>query len=514
MKTNYLIELGKDKRRLAWWLLSTLLAAIIGAGVMYVAAPTLSSNDTDTESLANAGAAAEHGVGAEPQQEQSGTPNGVELPRQKWAIAGLSVKKIEPGTLTENLWVTGKLTVNEDRLAHIYSLVEGLIHSVSVRFGQEVKQGDVLAVVDSKEVGAAKLALYGHRLQADFAEVNAEWTQKINQNTQELIATLRQKPPITELEERFVDKPMGDYRQQLISAYANLYKSRADLDRLSPLAAKGVTAGKQVLAAKAVFEANQATFVALLEQLKFTARQKALMSEQAFQQAQRAVAVDRSQLYILGYRANDLDKIDPVAEGESISHFEIRAPFNGTVIGKNVVLAERVGPDTELFQIADLSTVWVQADIYQKDIAKLRELGDTLVFRSPSSPHDSLHKATIFYKGDLLDPATRTIRLNATVKNPDRHLKPGMFVEVALPGKQLENVLSVPATALQEIDGTTIVFVHTKGDQFERRDVSVGVTGEGQVQILSGLKPGESVAVTGGFSLKSEMLKELMTDDD
>ncbi len=512
MKTNYLVELGRDKRRLAWWLVNITLAAIVGAAIMYYATNTFSFLDGRSETLGVASNSTEGD--ASEQAEEGGTSNLVELPQQKWAIAGLRVQKIEPGSLTENLWVTGKLTVNEDRLAHIYSLVEGLIHTVNVRFGQEVKQGDVLAVVDSKEVGAAKLALYGHRLQADFAEVNAEWNQKINENTQELITKLRKKPPISELEQQFVDKPMGDYRQQLISAYASLYKSQADLERLEPLAAKGVTAGKQVLAAKAAFEANQATFVALLEQLKFTAWQNALMSEQALQQAKRAVAVDRSQLYILGYHPNELDKFDPVAEGESISHFEIRAPFNGTVIGKNVVLAERVGPDTELFQIADLSKVWVQADVYQKDLAKLRELGDTLHFRLPSSKDGSEHEAAIFYTGDLLDPETRTIRLNAVIENPDRYLKPGMFVEVALPGKRLDNVLSVPATALQEIDGTTIVFIHKKGEQFERRDVSVGVTGDGQVQILSGLKPGESVAVTGGFSLKSEMLKELMADDD
>ena len=510
MKKNSLLDLCREKRRLALLLVYGLAAVGVGAAAMYTVTQTFSFSGSAPGSSAGLNDSGEGNVGEERKEE--GESNLVELPRQKWSVAGLRVQPVEPGSLGQSLWVTGKLTVNEDRLAHIYSLVEGLVYTVNVRFGQDVKQGDVLAVVGSKEVGATKLALYGDRLKADFAKVNSEWNSKINQNTQELIAVLRKEPPITELEQWFVDKPMGEYRQQLISAYANLYKSQADYQRLKPLTDQGITAGKQALAAKAVFEADRATFLALLEQLKFTAWQQALRSEQELQQAERSVAVDRSQLYILGYHASDLANIDPVTEGESISHFEIRAPFSGTVIGKNVVLAERVGPDTELFQLTDLSTVWLQADIYQKDLPKLETLGDTLRFRAPSSDHE--HEAKVFYLGDVLDPKTRTIRLTAVVDNPDRHLKPGMFVEVALPAETLRDVLSVPAAALQEIDGQTILFVYKGGDRFERRNVSVGATSDDRVQILAGLKPGESVAVAGGFALKSEMLKELMTDDD
>jgi len=510
MKMYSLVTWCRDKRRVTRLLVYGVVAAGVGAGAMYVAIQMFSGSCctlgamVGSHDLENGNVAEQRGAG--------GQSNLVELPRQKWPVAGLRVQPVELGRLDQNLWITGKLTVNEDRLAHIYSLVEGIINKVEVRFGQDVKQGDVLAVVDSKEVGSAKLKLYGDRLKAEFAKVNNAWNQKINRNTQDLIAALRGKPRITALETLFANKPMGEYRQQLVSAYANLYKSQADYQRLKPLADRGVMAGKQVLAAKAVFEASQATFLALLEQLKFTAWQQALRSEQELQQAERSVAVSRSQLYILGYRASDLTNIDPVAQGEGISHFQIRAPFDGTVIGKDVVLAERVGPGNQLFELADLSTVWVQADIYQKDLPKIKKLGDTLRFRATSSDHE--HQAKIFYTGDVLDPETRTIRLNAVVANPDRHLKPGMFVEVAIPGETLRDVLTVPAAALLEIDHQTIVFVHKGGDQFERRDVTVGATGDGRVQILTGLEPGESVAVAGGFSLKSEMLKDLMTDDD
>ena len=89
-----------------------------------------------------------------------------------------------------------------------------------------------------------------------------------------------------------------------------------------------------------------------------------------------------------------------------------------------------------------------------------------------------------------------------------------MFVEVALPGGTLHEVLSVPSSAVQEIGGQHIVFVHKGGDAFEQRAVTLGAASGGRVQILTGLEPGESVVVSGGFALKSEILKELMTDDD
>ena len=512
MKSFFSSEVRRRLKQLAPRLIYGVIAALLGAAAMYGAQDYLASRRQPArgEDGAHGTASGDEGSGGE--ESEAGPSDIVRLPRTKWRVAGIRVEPVQPGTLRRQLWVTGKLTLNEDRLAHIYSLVEGTIHRVNVRFGQDVEAGEVLAIVDSKEVGEAKLTLYGNRLKAEFAKVNHEWKQQINQNTQMLIATLRKEPPITDLERLFLDKPMGEYREMLISAYARLHKSQADYERLKPLADRGVTAGKQLLAAKAVFEADRATFLALLEQLKFSAWQDALRTEQAFRQAERAVAVSRSQLYILGYRTQDLTQIDPVAEGETISHYEIRAPFNGTVIGKNVVLAERVGPDTELFQVADLSTVWVQADIYQKDLDRLKRLGSTIRFRAPPSKLE--HEAEIFYRGDVLDPDTRTIRLRAMTANPKRDLKPGMFIEVALPGEVLTDVLRLPSSAVQEVDGQTIVFVQREDGTFERRDVTVGATSNGEVQIVDGLREGEPVVVEGGFALKSEMLKYLMSDDD
>lgn len=170
MKTGWLVALWRDKRRLTLLLVYGLVATGVGAAAMYVTAQAFSSSGS--HAVASGGSRDLGGSESGEEQPAVGESNLVELPRQKWAIAGLRVQPVKPGLLEQNLWVTGKLTVNEDRLAHIYSLVEGLIHTVDVRFGQDVKQGDVLAVVDSKEVGSAKLNLYA----TGFRPILPRWT--------------------------------------------------------------------------------------------------------------------------------------------------------------------------------------------------------------------------------------------------------------------------------------------------------------------------------------------------
>ena len=131
----------------------------------------------------------------------------------------------QEGSFTETAIVTGKLALNQDRLAHIYSLVDGVVHEVRVGFGDEVRAGDELAVIDSTVVGQAKLSLVKDQLSAGFAKVNHEWNQTIHKNTQALIEALEKATPIPEIERQFHDQPMGEYRQQLISSYARLHRS-------------------------------------------------------------------------------------------------------------------------------------------------------------------------------------------------------------------------------------------------------------------------------------------------
>ena len=139
--------------------------------------------------------------------------------------------------------------------------------------------------------------------------------------------------------------------------------------------------------------------------------------------------------------------------------------------------------------------------------------GKPLEFRSAGYPGQKF-TATVIYTGDLVDETTRAVRLIARADNPRRLLKPGMFIEVRLPKGSQSDVLTVPAGSIQQHAGESFVFVQRpNAEEFERRPIERGREVDGQVEIVSGLEPGERVVTQGGFALKSEMLRELMAED-
>lgn len=435
------------------------------------------------------------------------------LPRNTWSTAGLKLAAAEVSPLSQVTRVTGKVALNTDRVAHIYPLVEGRVEEVRVRFGDRVAAGQVLAIVQSKEVGQAKLELYQNRHLRDFAHIKLEWQQTISENTRELIAALEKETPIEEIEKRFQDQPMGDFRQQLLSSYANYLKAEADYERIRPLAERSLAPARQLTAARTTRDVDWTKLRAWMEQIRFDSHQQAVLAQQELRQAETRIAVNETTLQILGYGREELADIDPARQGAALAHYPIRAPFDGTIISKDVALLESVGPDRQILQIADLSTVWITADIYEQHLPLLAGLsGRDVRFRSTAYP-DREFTAQVFYTGEIVDEKSRTVRLQALAENPDGVLKAGMFGEVELPEEQSGSALQVPASAVLEHEGEKFVFVHQAEDRFEKRRIEVGRQGDGSVEILSGLRAGESIAVSGGFALKSRMLADMLAEE-
>ena len=500
----------KKKASLNWTLIGACLAsALLAGGAVYFSRPYW-SDGTAAEAQ---GIAGDDGPGQEAGEEEGHGEEGekatVTLPQEMWDASKLEVKPVARQTVNLQTWATGKITLNEDRSANIHSITEGRAHSVPVNLGDRVEEGQTLAVIDSREVGTAKLELYQARLQEKFAKQANDFAQEVKTNALQLIEALDRNASVEEIEKTLGDKPIGNYREQLLGAYTALVRAQADFDRIEPIANTGAIAGKQLIEATANLNAAKATFNAVLEQLRFAVPQDALETEQAVQQAEQAVEVAKAKLNILGYEDAELEDIGLDKKGGHLSHYEVVAPFAGTIIGKNVVLAERVGTDTEMFRLADLSTVWVQADIYQKDLPAIAQLGETLTFRAPTASDGSLHTHTakIFYRGDILDPATRMLRLQAIADNDDRHLKPGMFVEIEIPSQDSQDILAIPESAIQEIGGQKMVFVQQSETEFRKVPVVTGTASDGIVEIREGLKVGDQVVTSGGFALKSELMK-------
>jgi cobalt-zinc-cadmium efflux system membrane fusion protein len=155
--------------------------------------------------------------------------------------------------------------------------------------------------------------------------------------------------------------------------------------------------------------------------------------------------------------------------------------------------------------VADLSTVWVQADLYEKDIHAVRE-GERAEVMVASYP-DRVFAGKVAYIGDVLDPATRTAKVRVEVANPNDMLKLEMFATVQIATPATRSAIAVPANAIQMVDEGSVAFVKRGGDRFEKREVRLGSRSGEWVQVLEGLEAGEVVVTEGSFLLKSELRK-------
>jgi len=162
---------------------------------------------------------------------------------------------------------------------------------------------------------------------------------------------------------------------------------------------------------------------------------------------------------------------------------------------------DTVDPGREVFTVADLTQVWVQAEVYEKDLGRIR-VGQSAFITVDTYPDHSF-EGKVSYIGDALDPQTRTTRVRCEVSNHDLRLKTDMFANIELPTKFSKQAIAVPSAALQVVEGKNVVFIRRSQTQFEKRDVEKGVTVNQQTEIVRGLKQGEPVVTQGAFHLKS-----------
>ena len=182
----------------------------------------------------------------------------------------------------------------------------------------------------------------------------------------------------------------------------------------------------------------------------------------------------------------------------------IRAPFSGVVIKAQTAPGDVFDADRELFSIADLSNVWVQAEVYEQDLARV-QVGQPATITVDTYPGEKF-RGTVTYVGDILDAQTRTARVRCEVTNPGVRLKLDMFAAVELPTHFRRRALVVPGSAIQEVNGNTVVFIRKSATAFEMRPVKVGKALDEITEIESGIGEGEVVVSAGSFHLKSVAL--------
>jgi cobalt-zinc-cadmium efflux system membrane fusion protein len=204
--------------------------------------------------------------------------------------------------------------------------------------------------------------------------------------------------------------------------------------------------------------------------------------------------------------------ISPAQLNTELTQSVLRSPSSGVLTTFDAAEGEIVEPDTELFTIADLSRVWVEANVHETDL-RLVKPGQKAEIRSDAYP-DQLFSGAITKVGDVLDVATRTVKVRCEILNPKTQLKLEMFVQVTIPTSETRKALLIPEVSVQEIDHMPVVFVKKDEEHFEKRNIQVGQKSGSEIEVISGLKQGETLVTDGSFSLKSEFLKAEIGSDE
>ncbi len=209
----------------------------------------------------------------------------------------------------------------------------------------------------------------------------------------------------------------------------------------------------------------------------------------------------RARLSRLGMAASDIDRV--LRRGRAEEDTPVRAPHPGVVLELGAAVGTALSPAMPVMTLADLSTVWVEAEVYEPDAAWV-ERGLSATISLPGDPAPP-REGVVSFVHPTLDPVRRTLRVRVEVPNPDGSLRPGQLATVQLGFRARPDVLVVPRDAVLDSGRRRLVFVHEGSGRFRPRAVRTGLSGDrDQVEILEGLHEGEEIVTSGLFLLDAE----------
>jgi cobalt-zinc-cadmium efflux system membrane fusion protein len=351
----------------------------------------------------------------------------IKMSAEQAAAQEITTAPVQGGTLSRHLMAPGTITPDTDRIARVPARVVGTVAEMLKRLGDPVKKGEVVAVLDSREVADAK--------------------------------------------------------SEYLTALVNTELQKTNYDRQQALWDKRISA--------------EATF---------------LQARATYSETQLRVNLARQKLSALGLNADEVaaaaKKDETTPNQSSLRRYELRSPLTGRVVERKVDVGTAVGKEgdpADLYTVADLATVWVELAVPTTDLAKVKEGAEVLI-----APRDEdagqRAKGKIIFVSPLLNAETRSARVIAALPNQDFSWRPGTFVSAEIQVGQDSAKAKVPRDALQSMGGEKVAFVRN-ADGFERRDVKTGKSDDESVEVVSGLEPGEEIAVKNTFLLKAELGK-------
>ncbi len=422
------------------------------------------------------------------------------IPPEEVERTGITIETVGETLSSEaaNVSSTGVVQPNAYSETPVISLLGGVVRRVSAELGQNVQKGQTVAVVFSDELAAAQSRFI--MLQTELATARTVYNRA---------ARLANLNPVSRAE-------LEDATAKLKIAEAELEEHHRHHERTVKLLAIGAASREEYEMATTKLKTAEAN----VEQMRLR-HQRAIelaklnpVSRIEFEQAavklrtaevERATA--REKLILLGLSPQRVDNLR--SPSQITSEIALTAPVSGTITSRSINPNEVVEPNKELMKVTNLSTVWVIAQVYEKDLHRLR-VGSGASITTDAYP-GRLFRGHVTYIDPILNPQTRTVPVRVELENPGQVLKIGMYVNAAFGslGNAESTVPVIPSSAVQTIDNRQLVFVATdKPNVFLLRYVRLGTETNGKYIVLEGLTVGDKIVNDRSFSLRAEWLKQ------
>ena len=465
----------------------------------------------------------------------------VQLSEEDMKRFGIEVDIAGSGEFEVHLSVPGEITFNANKLAHIVPTIPGVVRQVVSEIGDTVVAGEVIAWLESTKLGEAKVQYLAKQSEVSCCSIELVRAQEVNDNTLKLLEMLKGSPSLETLR-KMNGSAMGMNRSLLVSAYAEFTFAKETYLREKDLYEKKISSKEDFLKAESAFKKADAQYVATQDSINFEVGFNLMEARRAQHIREIELKAAERLLYILGLAAEDVNDLAALSKSQSmqakeeeecndpncaecvakaaakdqvltvtdlritnekLAWYPIRAPFDGTIIQKNITLGKVVKDDADVFVVADLNTVWVDLQVHQKDAGLIRK-GQKVIISAKSSVPET--KGVIDYVDPVIDEKTRTALARVVLDNTLRQLRPGTFITANVLVQKRNAELMVAKSSLQDVDDKTCVFVQNE-QGFEARPVTLGWSNDECVEIVSGLRPGEKIVTKNSFRLKAELEK-------
>ncbi len=385
----------------------------------------------------------------------------VHIPKEAVQIDDVNLGEVCSRKLDVSVVVTGEVLANANLQTHVTTPVTGRVTKILVSIGDHIPENKPLLVVRSTDIQQAETDL----LQAE-QQVRSDLKQALVQ----------------------IDCDMAN-------ADASVKLDQKVYQRLKSLFDEKIASQAEFQTAETQFMKDQITLTSLGKKREATI---ALSREKM----KLVLGPAKNKLRLLGVSDEEIEGVmktqvvDPMVP--------VLAPEDGIITERLVNVGEMIDPSKPLFTIGDFHTVWLKADVFEKDISKVH-IGQPIELLIDSFP-DRVFHGKLDYVANQVDGDTRTLAVRAAVSNDQGLLKPKMFARMKIMVGQ-HNVLSIPKTAVQDASTNKVVYVAVGPNTFEERKVNLGAESGDFVEVLDGLKPNERVATKGSFDLRAESIR-------